>query len=51
MNIAPYPTVENRKLFKISYEQTYKSPSFSSKGEKELYVELIGKKMSILAEK
>ncbi len=51
MNIAPYPTVENRKLFKISYEQTYKSPSFASKGEKELYVELIGKKMSILAEK
>jgi murein L,D-transpeptidase YafK len=51
INIAPYPTMDNRKLFKIAYEQTYKSPSFASKGEKELYVELIGNKMSILAEK
>ncbi|ACZ11407.1 L,D-transpeptidase family protein [Sulfurospirillum deleyianum] len=51
MNIAPYPTLDNRKVFKISYYQTYKSPSFASKGEKELYVELVGKKMMILAEK
>jgi hypothetical protein len=31
--------------------QTYKSPSFSSKGDKELYIELVGDKMQVLAEK
>ena len=51
MSIAPYPTVDDRKLFKISFFQTYKSPSFSSKGDKELYVEMVGDKMQILAEK
>lgn len=51
MSIAPYPTIDERKLFKISFDQTYKSPSFASKGEKELYIELIGDKMQILAEK
>lgn len=51
VNISPYPTMDDRKLFKISFFQTYKSPSFASKGDKELYVELIGDKISILAEK
>lgn len=51
ISIAPYPTPDDKKLFKISFHQTYKSPSFASKGEKELYVELIGDKISILAEK
>ena len=51
VTIAPYPTMDDRKLFKISFFQTYKSPSFASKGEKELYVELNGDKISILAEK
>lgn len=51
MSVAPYPTLDDRKLFKISFFQTYKSPSFSSKGEKELYVEMVGDKMQILAEK
>lgn len=51
MSISPYPTLDDRKLFKISFYQTYKSPSFSSRGEKELYIELVGDKMSILAEK
>lgn len=51
ISISPYPTLDERKLFKISFYQTYKSPSFASRGEKELYIELIGDKMSILAEK
>jgi murein L,D-transpeptidase YafK len=51
VSIAPYPTVDDRKLFKVSFFQTYKSPSFASKGEKELYIELVGDKMQILAEK
>jgi len=51
MSIMPYPTVDDRKLFKVSYDQTYKSPSFAAKDTKELYFELIGDKMHILAEK
>ncbi|MDD3343677.1 MAG: L,D-transpeptidase family protein [Sulfurospirillaceae bacterium] len=51
MSIVPYPTMDDKKLFKILYYQTYKSPSFASKGEKELYVEIINNKISILAEK
>ena len=51
MSISPYPTTDDRKLFKISFYQTYKSPSFSSKGDKELYIELVGDKMQVLAEK
>ncbi len=51
MSVAPYPMVDDRKVFRVSFYQTYKSPSFASKGEKELYLELIGDKISILAEK
>ena len=51
VSIVPYPTMDNKRLFKILYYQTYKSPSFASKGEKELYVEFINDKISILAEK
>lgn len=51
ISVSPYPTVDDRKLFKISFYQIYKSPSFASKGDKELYVEMVGDKMQILAEK
>jgi len=51
MSVSPYPTIDDRKLFKVSFMQTYKSPSFSSKGDKELYIELVGDKMQVLAEK
>ncbi|KHG34951.1 L,D-transpeptidase family protein [Sulfurospirillum sp. MES] len=51
ISISPYPTVDDRKLFKVSFYQTYKSPSFASKGDKELYIEMVGDKMQILAEK
>ena len=51
MSVSPYPSIDERKLYKISFDQTYKAPSLSSKGEKELYVEMIGEKMYILAEK
>ncbi len=51
MSVAPYPMMDERKVFKVSFYQTYKSPSFASKGEKELYIEIVGDKMSILAEK
>jgi len=51
VSVIPYPTMDDRKLFKVSFYQTYKSPSFASKGDKELYLEMVGNKIAILAEK
>ncbi|CAM2874433.1 L,D-transpeptidase family protein [Helicobacter burdigaliensis] len=51
INIAPYPNDENRNLFRISFFEDYKAPTYSFSGEKELYVELKNNKMQILAEK
>ncbi len=51
VSVAPYPMMDERKVFKVSFNQNYKSPSFASKGEKELYLELKGNRISILAEK
>ncbi len=51
ISLSPYPTTDDKKMYKISFHQTYKAPSFSSKGDKELYIEMIGNKMQILAEK
>lgn len=51
VSVAPYPMMDDRKVFRVSFNQNYKSPSFASKGEKELYLELKGNRISILAEK
>ncbi len=56
INISPYPNEEGKNLFKIGYYQDYKAYlkgnlNYSSKGNKELYVELKNGKMQILAEK
>lgn len=50
INISPYPNDANRNLFKISFYEDYKAPTYSFSGEKELYVELKDHKMQILAE-
>ncbi|TLD82394.1 peptidase [Helicobacter sp. MIT 11-5569] len=51
INISPYPNNENRHLFRISFYEDYKAPSYRFSGEKELYVELKDSKMQILAER
>ncbi|MDD3324379.1 MAG: L,D-transpeptidase family protein [Sulfurospirillaceae bacterium] len=51
VNISPYPSLDGRKLFKISFYEIYKSNSFKYNGEKELYVELKKDKLLILAER
>ena len=50
VNIAPYPNNANKNLFRISFFEDYRAPSYSFRGEKELYVELKDSKMQILAE-
>ncbi|WP_281757607.1 L,D-transpeptidase family protein [Helicobacter suis] len=56
INITPYPNIEGKRLFRITFLQDYeayknKKPTYSSHGIKELYVELKNKKMQILVEK
>ncbi|MBD5164388.1 L,D-transpeptidase family protein [Helicobacter sp.] len=50
INISPYPNEQNRNLFRISFFEDYKAPSYNFHGKKELYVELKDSKMQILVE-
>lgn len=51
ISIAPYPSVDGRKLFKITFYQDYYTPNHQFRGNKMLYVWLSNGKMKILAEK
>ncbi|MCI5969459.1 L,D-transpeptidase family protein [Helicobacter sp.] len=51
INISPYPNDANKDLFRISFYEDYKAPSYKFSGAKELYVELKDSKMQILAER
>ena len=50
VNIIPYPNEENKNLYKIKYYQSYSTKSHKFNGMKELYIELIEDKISILYE-
>lgn len=50
INIIPYPNINEKKMFKIEYMQDYQTKIYNFKGKKELYIELINGKISILAE-
>lgn len=50
ININPYPNIEGKKIFRISFYENYKTATYSFNGVKTLYVELIDNKMSILTE-
>ncbi|MCH5323423.1 MAG: L,D-transpeptidase family protein [Helicobacter sp.] len=51
INISPYPNDLNKPMFRISFFEDYKAPTYVFKGQKELYVELKDGKMQILAER
>ncbi|BDQ26951.1 L,D-transpeptidase family protein [Helicobacter heilmannii] len=56
INITPYPTSREDKLFRVAFNQDYeaykhKKLTYSSHGLKELYVRLKGRKMQIVVEK
>jgi len=50
INIIPYPNELNKKLFKIVMDESYKTKSYKFNGKKELYVEILNDKISILTE-
>ena len=49
INVIPYPETQN--IFKIVFNEKYKSPSFSFSGDKVLIVKLQGNKIRIITEK
>jgi murein L,D-transpeptidase YafK len=50
-NIAPYPNPEGKNMFRLTFFEYYKSDNFLFEGDKELYIEMRGDKMKILAER
>ncbi|MEA3383538.1 MAG: L,D-transpeptidase family protein [Campylobacterota bacterium] len=50
INIIPYPNSNNKKLFKIVFNELYKTSSYTFNGKKSLYVELKEDKFYILTE-
>jgi murein L,D-transpeptidase YafK len=51
INISPYPNSQNRVLFRVTFDEVYKTARVKFQGKKELYVELINQKMKIVVEK
>lgn len=49
-SIAPYPTTDKTRMFRVKFDENYKSKSHSFKGRKELYVRIVDDKIKILAE-
>lgn len=50
-NIAPYPNPEGKNMFRVTFFEYYKSDNYLFEGNKELYIEMRGDKMKILAER
>lgn len=50
INVIPYPNEANKKIFKVVMDEKYKTKTFKFNGKKELYVEVLNDKISILAE-
>jgi murein L,D-transpeptidase YafK len=49
--IVLYPNVKNERVFKVTFDEDYRSKYTNFKGKKELYVKLVNNSMKILAEK
>lgn len=51
VNITPYPNKELKRIYRVSFYEDYKAPSYKFQGYKELFVTSDGDKFSILVEK
>jgi murein L,D-transpeptidase YafK len=49
--IILYPTANNQRVFKVTFDEDYKSKHTTFKGKKELYVKIENEQIKILAEK
>ncbi len=50
IKIIPYPNSQDKKIFKVSFNETYKSSRFDYNGLKELYLTIKNGKISIFLE-
>lgn len=50
INIIPYPNDSNKKLFKVVMDEAYKTKNHKFNGTKEIYLEVLNDKISILTE-
>jgi len=50
INVVPYPNDMNKKLFKVIMDEVYKTRTYQFIGKKELYLEILNDKISILTE-
>jgi murein L,D-transpeptidase YafK len=50
INIIPYPNDQNKKIFKVSMNELYKTKKYEFDGKKELYVEIENGEFKILTE-
>ncbi len=51
ISISPYPNVKNKNVYRIVFDEYYKTKKYSFSGKKQLYAELKNGKMQILVEK
>jgi murein L,D-transpeptidase YafK len=51
INIAPYPNRCQKTLYRVTFDEIYKSKTLFFQGKKELYIEIRKEKMEILVEK
>lgn len=50
INIIPYPNDMGKVIYKVIMDELYKTRTYKYDGKKELYVEVVGEKIQILAE-
>lgn len=50
INIIPYPNDMGKTIYKVIMDELYKTRTYKYDGKKELYVEVVGEKIQILAE-
>jgi len=50
INIIPYPNDQQKKIFKVTMKELYKTKTYKFDGKKELYVEIDNGKFKILTE-
>jgi len=50
INIIPYPNDLDKKVYKIVMDELYKTKNYTFDGKKELYIEIVNNKFSILSE-
>lgn len=50
INVIPYPNESNKKIYKIVFDELYKTKSYTFEGKKELYVQIKENRFLILTE-